>query len=408
MWIYDWVDCREVDTAKVVAIVQARTTSKRFPMKIFADLGGRPMLAHVLERAAAIQGVDQVVLAVPENDVKLVAHLWPHVYGGSEKDVLSRYAGAAEKYEADVIIRLTGDNPLICPEIGQTVLDVFKRSQEEFVSNDTMRSGFPDGTDVQIFTRSLLVKAHKSSTTAYEREHVCPAMWRLAKPVMVASDRNLSSVRLTVDVREDLELVQMITQHLEHGRYDLGSTIQAYDGIRRTHPTWVCPLAVRLWSKMRRGDGCWEWQGCRTRQGYGVIVDQGKKIPTHRAVWIVQNGAIQAGMQVCHHCDNPPCGRPDHLFLGTTQENTADSVAKGRRASGDRHPSRVDPLRCTMIGVKNQAKLTETQIYEIRARCDNGETKASVARQFGVDRTTISMIALRKTWRHLPERAGKP
>src|SRR5574338_145565 len=114
---------------KTVCIIQARTTSERFPLKIFAGLRGRPMLAHVLERAALIQGVDEVVLAVPDTDVRLVSHLWPNVFGGPEKDVLKRYALAAEKYEADVIVRVTGDCPLLAPDLLSFALDKYSFEQ---------------------------------------------------------------------------------------------------------------------------------------------------------------------------------------------------------------------------------------------------------------------------------------
>src|SRR5574343_1439413 len=156
---------------KVVAIVQARTTSERFPMKIFAGLSKRPMLAHVLERAAAIQGVDQVVLAVPENDVRLVSHLWPHVYGGSEKDVLSRYAGAAEKYEADIIVRVTGDCPLLAPDIAAGGLKAFLDAPVGYMAMCQPFSMVADGWDCEFITRRNLVNANRFAEKN-EREHV--------------------------------------------------------------------------------------------------------------------------------------------------------------------------------------------------------------------------------------------
>lgn len=100
--------------------------------------------------------------------------------------------------------------------------------------------------------------------------------------------------------------------------------------------------AARFWSKVRKGDGCWEWSGSRNHRNYGIIfVYQDERRKNHnmaasRFSWILHFGAIPDGMQVCHTCDNPPCVRPDHLWLGTAKQNTDDRIAKGRRNRG--HP----------------------------------------------------------------------
>lgn len=86
----------------------------------------------------------------------------------------------------------------------------------------------------------------------------------------------------------------------------------------------------KFWSKVAKSDGCWEWQGARRGNGYGVIYKQGKGTQAHRLSWTITNGAIPAGMYVCHKCDNRPCVRPDHLFLGTHTDNMRDCGAKGR------------------------------------------------------------------------------
>ena len=97
-------------------------------------------------------------------------------------------------------------------------------------------------------------------------------------------------------------------------------------------PTGVYPrrsLAERFWPRVRKGDGCWEWQGHRSSHGYGKIGCGGKDIGTHRVAWELAHGPIPAGMHVCHRCDNPPCVRPDHLFLGTHSDNMRDLAEKG-------------------------------------------------------------------------------
>ncbi len=198
---------------KTVCIVQARTTSTRFPMKIFADLGGRPMLAHVLERAAAIHGVDQVVLAVPENDVKLVAHLWPHVYGGSEKDVLGRYAEAAAYYEADVIVRITGDTPLLATDIAGRAVQAFA-GKRGYMAMCQPYVPVADGWDVEVFDRETLANANRFAKKD-QREHVTTWMRELHVMKAAMAYFHSTDLKVSVDTREDLERVEKIYGCLE-------------------------------------------------------------------------------------------------------------------------------------------------------------------------------------------------
>lgn len=197
----------------VVAIVQARTTSTRLPMKILADLHGKPMLSHVLERAAAIKGVDQVVLAVPERDVQVVNHLWPHVYGGSEKDVLRRYAEAAKKYEADIIVRVTGDCPLLATSLVSAAMYMF--SSSEYLPLCQPYISIADGWDAEIFTNEFLQEASVNADK-HEREHVTTYMRRDNERIKVLRlDGYFTDLKCSVDTREDLRRVELIMNHLE-------------------------------------------------------------------------------------------------------------------------------------------------------------------------------------------------
>ena len=198
---------------KTVCIVQARTTSERFPMKILAGLCGRPMLAHVLERAAAIQGVDQVVLAVPENDVQMVSHLWPHVYGGSEKDVLGRYAGAAEHYEADVIVRVTGDCPVLAVDMASAAVAYFDELNGCYLAICQPYTPVADGWDVEIFDRGLLDTANIKAKK-HQREHVTTWMREHVTAVGLTWD-DYTDFKCSVDTREDFQRVEKIMDHLE-------------------------------------------------------------------------------------------------------------------------------------------------------------------------------------------------
>ncbi len=147
-------------------------------------------------------------------------------------------------------------------------------------------------------------------------------------------------------------------------------------------------IAERFWPKVRKQSiGCWEWLGCRSA-GYGQIWMDGRMVFSHRVSWMLCRGDIPHGLQVLHSCDNPLCVRPDHLFLGTQKENVADCIRKNRRDQ--------------VFGERNgSAKLTESDVRQIRRLLDLGHTATSLARRYSVHHVSISQIKLGKTWVHV-------
>ncbi len=152
----------------------------------------------------------------------------------------------------------------------------------------------------------------------------------------------------------------------------------------------------RFWPKVAKTADCWEWTARRNPKGYGqTTARDGRGVLAHRLSWELHFGPIPVGMLVCHHCDNPPCVRPDHLFLGTRQANARDSVRKGRQ-TWQQHPDRL--ARGERVG---GVRLTEDRVREIRARRSTGATYRSLGDVYGVSPSTIVLIIHGKTWRHV-------
>jgi spore coat polysaccharide biosynthesis protein SpsF (cytidylyltransferase family) len=229
-------------TQKVVAIIQARLGSSRLPGKVLMDIAGRPMIEHVIERAQAIHGVDHVVLNVPAQDAAAFGKQACRIYGvpNQEQDVLASYLYVAEQEQADVIMRITGDCPLLAPEICRDVLDLYTRLDDAwaYCTNDTLRSGWPDGTDCEVFSIDALRKAAKCAETAGEREHV--TIWlRKELPnygglAPCGWEPDMKNIKLSVDTHEDLACVRSTYQHLQPGQFSITDTVTAWRASRGT------------------------------------------------------------------------------------------------------------------------------------------------------------------------------
>lgn len=142
----------------------------------------------------------------------------------------------------------------------------------------------------------------------------------------------------------------------------------------------------RFWAMVTRGDGCWEWLGARDNHGYGSFCVQKRLRRAHRVAYVLIHGSIPHGLYVLHRCDNPGCVRPDHLWLGSGDDNDADRDAKGR----NRPP----------YGERNGfTKLTNRDADEIRRLWDAGHKGVELARIFGSSPPAISAIVNRKTFR---------
>ena len=208
---------------RVVCIVQARSTSTRLPGKILREVLGRPLLRYELERLGRVPSLDAIVVATTANDTdnpvaELCGKLSVPVYRGSEFDVLSRYREAAEYFGADAVVRVSGDCPLIDPQISDAVIRHYIEHFEEvdYCAADT--STYPRGMDTEICSLETLREADREGAAPPDREHVTYYIWnrpeRYKLWMKTSGNKDWGKYRLTVDTPEDFALIKEILERL--------------------------------------------------------------------------------------------------------------------------------------------------------------------------------------------------
>lgn len=210
---------------KIVAIVQARTGSTRLPNKVMKTIGGKPLIELLLSRLSRAQLVDKIILATPkgESNKSLVQHVRSLGYGcfcGDEKDVLDRYFKAAVDVQADVVVRITGDCPLVDAGLVDQAIKEFKRVGVDYLSNASPPT-YPDGLDIEVFTFAALQRSAEEANDEYDREHVTPYLLKGDdfKRKSLLNDIDLSNLRWTVDEQVDLDVVSAVFSHFAPNIY---------------------------------------------------------------------------------------------------------------------------------------------------------------------------------------------
>jgi len=224
---------------KTLAIVQARMGSTRFPNKVMRPINGVPMIELLLCRLAEAKRIDLIILATsddPRNQTLAdhVRGLGYEVYQGSENDVLDRYCQAAKQHRPDTIVRITGDCPLIDPELVDEIIDAYEAQGVEYLSN-TLPPTYPDGLDIEVFSFRAMQQAAQQATKPAEREHVTPFIREsgLFKTGNFAHEQDYSLERWTVDEPADFEVVRNVFKHFRP-RTDFGW--QEVMALRQTQP----------------------------------------------------------------------------------------------------------------------------------------------------------------------------
>ena len=211
---------------KIILVTQARTSSTRLPGKVLMKIRGKPMINYHLERLSQARYVEKIIIATTNNkkDDGLVNHvesLGFEVYRGSENDVLDRFYQSVKHYFPDWVVRVTSDCPLIDPELIDKVIIKILNYGCDYGSN-TLVEKFPDGQDIEVFKFSALKKAWKESILKSDREHVTSFIknnsnfngGNLFSALNYNIELDFSQTRMTVDEKEDLEVIKILIKNL--------------------------------------------------------------------------------------------------------------------------------------------------------------------------------------------------
>jgi spore coat polysaccharide biosynthesis protein SpsF len=230
----------------VVIIIQARMGSTRLPGKHLKTVIGKPLIAFLVERLRQVQSAHEIVVATTDNplDEKLIEFCKAEnlsYFRGSEEDVLERFYQCAKQYQADVIVRVTADCPLIDPAIIDKVIQQFLENypRTDFTSNVIERR-YPRGMDVEVFSFNSLEKVFNEAKLPEEREHVTPYYYRhpdLFQITSVVKETDNSQYRWTVDTEDDFKLISLVLQRI----YPKKPTFTLEDLLKLfyEHPDWV-------------------------------------------------------------------------------------------------------------------------------------------------------------------------
>ena len=242
---------------KIIATIEARMTSSRLPGKVLLKAAGKPMLEHLVNRLRAVPSLNGIVLATTINKTddeleEFSKNIGIACYRGSENDVMSRVIGAAEFAGADVVVEITGDCPIIDPQIVEQIIRIFRANHADYMSNGHIRS-YPDGMDTQVFKLETLKRSAIMTNDSLDHEHVTlhirnhPEIFSQIH-VVSPPETHWPELGLTLDEPRDYELLKKIIEHFEptNPLFSCREVIQ----LLKQRPAWV---AINQ-AVMRKGD----------------------------------------------------------------------------------------------------------------------------------------------------------
>jgi spore coat polysaccharide biosynthesis protein SpsF len=231
---------------KIFATIEARMTSSRLPGKVLLQAAGKPMLEHLVNRLRAVPSLNGIVLATTINKTddeleEFSKKIGISCYRGSENDVMNRVIGAADSVGTDVVVEITGDCPIIDPQIVEQTIRMFNANQADYVSNCHIRS-YPDGMDTQIFRLETLKRSATMTSDALDQEHVTlhirnhPELFTHLH-LVAPPETHWPGLGLTLDVPKDNELLKKIIEHFEpaNSLFSCRDVIQ----LLKQRPDWV-------------------------------------------------------------------------------------------------------------------------------------------------------------------------
>lgn len=224
---------------KIVATIEARMTSTRLPGKALLPALGRPLIGHLIDRVKTVSLIDEIVLATTDNDTddvlaEFAANESISVFRGSEDDVLGRVVGAAQSANADVLVQLSGDCPLIDPDVIEQTIRVFQYNPSVQFCANAYYSSYPDGMDTAVLDIEILERSAEMTTDELDREHVVrfivnrpelfSHLYLIAPPSMT-----WPGLGLTLDEQGDYELICRLIEHFgaENPLFGCGEIIDA-------------------------------------------------------------------------------------------------------------------------------------------------------------------------------------
>jgi spore coat polysaccharide biosynthesis protein SpsF len=223
---------------KIVATIEARMTSSRLPGKVLLPVNGRPMLSYLVQRLRQAESIEEIVLATttnPTDDILIGFAKQNNIsfFRGSEQDVMLRVIGASESANADVIVEITGDCPIIDPFIVEQAIRMYRKNPCDYLGNSIVRS-YPDGMDTQVFSLDALRRSASMTNDPLDHEHVTlhiknhPELFRIIH-LVAPPNEHWPELGLTLDEMDDYELLRKIIEHFGN-----------------THPFFTCREVVSL------------------------------------------------------------------------------------------------------------------------------------------------------------------